>query len=127
MLVAEHLGFGLAKGDAVAQAADQGEEVAAAAARGGGIDLHREPELGRVELAGRKGEAGRHDADHEAGIAVEADVAAEDAAVAAEGPLPEAEGEHGGQRERWACRRPRVKRRPKIGLTPSIGSMPAVV
>ena len=54
----------------------------------GGIDLDRQPEFGRVQLAGREGKSRRHDADHEAGIAIEANVAADDPAIAAERPLP---------------------------------------
>ena len=72
--------------------------MAAAAARSGGIDLEGYPEFGRIEFAGRKGEATGHDADDGAGVAVEADIAAEDGSVAAEGALPEAIRDHGGER-----------------------------
>ena len=72
--------------------------VAAAAARSCGIDLDGDPEFGRVEFSWRKGEATGHDADHGAGVAVEADITAEDGSVAAEGPLPEAIRDHRGER-----------------------------
>src|SRR4051812_25594091 len=69
--------------------------MAAAAAGRGGVELDGEPELGRVELAGGEGEARGHDADHQTGITVETNVAADDAAVATEGALPQAERQNG--------------------------------
>ena len=88
-IVAAHLVFGLAEGDTVAQAADQVEEVAAAVG-GRGVQLKGEPEFGWVELAGREGEAGRHDADHRAGFAVQVDVSPDGSGRSAEALAPQA-------------------------------------
>ena len=97
--VARQFGLGLGKADAVAQTSEQVKAVAAAAAGAGRVDLYRDPKFGGVKLARGEDEAGGHDADNAAGCPVEADVAAQDAAVGAEGTLPEAVGKDGVARD----------------------------
>lgn len=73
--------------------------MAAAASRRGRIDLEREPDLGRGQLARRKLESRRHYANDIAGIAADPYVVSDDRTVAAESSLPKSEGEDGGQRD----------------------------
>ncbi len=96
LFVALHFGLGLGLSDAGLQLGEQAEEVAAAAARLGGVDLEGGPKLRRIGLPRGKGEILGHDADDDTGIAVEPDISADDGGVAAVRALPEGVREHGG-------------------------------
>lgn len=97
LFISNHFGLSLRLGHARIQPAQYGKKVTAAAARARRIDLQRNPQLGRIEFARGKREARRHYPDHVTGIAVQTDVAADDAGVAAEGPLPQPIGNHSSQ------------------------------
>src|SRR5262249_33842621 len=93
VLIPFQFGLGLSQRDAVAQAADKGEEVVSTIAVLGRIELQWSPELRRIQLSRREGEALRHHSDHGARRAVQSNIAAQNGTVAAEGALPQAVGD----------------------------------